>query len=165
MHTCPANRCLPAGSQPLTASRHSRGNSRLSVAPESSLVGRPTTGFSNHRRCRVPLQPMQGGQYRFKIANLPDHRVLKPQALWLSLHIGPGPVTWPALSSQRSWTARVLKPHVHDAAAPPGRYARQRVLHLNAVHVLYHVVHALAQEVVKRVHMRLRNRSRNRRLP
>ena len=48
-----------------TASRHSRGNRRLSTIPPSSLLGRPTTGFSNHSRCRVPLRQAEWPQKRW----------------------------------------------------------------------------------------------------
>ena len=55
--------------QRLTASRHSRGKSRLSTAPWSSLVGRPTTGFSNHSRCRVPLRQARGRDAAVKLSH------------------------------------------------------------------------------------------------
>jgi hypothetical protein len=64
-----------AGKQPvhcnlcsLTASRHSRGNSRWSppaAAAEpllSSRMGRDTAGFSNQKRCRVLLQHQRAAE-------------------------------------------------------------------------------------------------------
>ena len=140
---CPPLRVSPTHA-PRTASRHSRGKSRWSppaaMEPASSRMGRDTAGFSNQKRCRVLLQQQCEGT-GCKVATAAR---------------GAG-------SSSSSGSGRGAALPAAVQAPAPGPNARVRVVDLYSVHALNDVLHALPQEVIIRVHMRLHSRGQRER--